>query len=110
MFCVYIAARADLSGNGFSFASWSILADHKQGLFKQLTSFSPFFRSGEDVFIAFSTFLSVLGSDISKLPTLREKRKSRLQANNVLPKEKHFCLKHPISLECMAGVSIVSCL
>ena len=45
-------------------------------------------------------------SDISKLPTLREKRKSRLQANNVLPKEKHFCLKRPISLESM--VSIVS--
>ena len=57
---MFILQHADSSGNGSSFASWSILADHKQGLFKQLTSFPPFFRSGEDVFFAFSTFLSVL--------------------------------------------------
>ena len=60
---MFILQHADSSGNGTngsSFASWSILADHKQGLFKQLTLFPPFFHSGEDVFFAFSTFLSVL--------------------------------------------------
>ena len=57
---MFILQHADSSGNGSSFASWSILADHKQGLLKQLTLFPPFFCSGGDVFFTFSTFLSVL--------------------------------------------------
>ena len=47
---MFILQHADSSGNGSSFASWSILADHKQGLFKQLTSFPPFFSAAEKMF------------------------------------------------------------
>ena len=53
---MFILQHADSSGNGSSFASWSILADHKQGLFKQLTSFPPFFPQRRRCFLRIFNF------------------------------------------------------
>ena len=50
---------ADSSGKEFSFASWSISAEHKQGFVKQLTSFFSFF--GNNVIYSQDQGYSFLG-------------------------------------------------
>ena len=47
---MFILQHADSSAMGLVFASWSVLANHKQGLFKQLTSFPPSFSAAEKMF------------------------------------------------------------
>ena len=53
---MFILQHADSSGNGSSFASWSFLADYKQGLFKQLTSFPPSFPQRRRCFLRIFNF------------------------------------------------------